>query len=222
MAENLPNIEYKRTKQNPTIDSETTMYELSFYKDADYLANIDNFVAFVKSVERMIRNSKYYKRYIKYIKEDVGLNFCQVLSNIRVEDEKAKTKIEMHHGPILTLFDYVSIVVDWMLIKGKKITTFDVADIVIEEHFNNNIQVVMLSETVHQAVHDDGIFLNINHAFGDLNAFIKKYRDGISDEMISRINKYLSVCEQYDSFDKHILDLKDTVRSWSVYEEDED
>lgn len=214
----LPNIDFKKSKQNPTLDSETSMFELPFYKDTDYLSNIDNFVAFVKGVERMVRSSKYYSRYISYLKNDIGLNFCQVLSNIKVEDEKAVTKIEMHHGPILTLFDYASIIIDWMLYNNKKVSTFDVADILIEEHFNNNIQVVMLSETVHQLVHDDKVFLNINQAFGNLNAFIKKYRDGISDEMIQRINKYLDTCSRYESFDKHILDLQDTVRSWSIYE----
>ena len=34
----------------------------------------------------------------------------------------------MHHGPILTLFDVTSIILNYMLIKGMKITTFSVAN----------------------------------------------------------------------------------------------
>lgn len=211
---NLPNIDYKKPVKNPTIDSETSLYELPFYKDADYLANLDNFVGFIKAVERLVRNDKSYKRYISYIKTDVGLNFCQVLSNIKVEDPNANTKLEMHHGPILTLFDYASILVDWSLAHEKKITTFSIANRLLDEHFKNHIQVVMLSETVHQLFHEGKVFLNIKHAFGDLNAFIKKYRDGISDEHIAKINKYLDTCEKYDSFDRNALELKDTIRSW--------
>ena len=218
MAKNLPNIEYKKTKKNPTLDADTSMYELPFYKDADYLSNLDNFVSFIKAVEQLVRTSKYYKRYIKYIKEDVGLNFCEVLSNIAVDDENALTKIEMHHGPILTLFDYATIITDWMLANNKKITTFSVADLLLEEHFNNNIQVVMLSETVHELVHDGKVFLNIKHAFGDLNTFLNKYHDGVSPETLTKINKYLDTCRKYDSFDKNTLDLAVTVKSWSLYE----
>lgn len=214
--QDLPNIQYKKTGKNPTLDSDTSLYVLPFYKNSDYFANLDNFVGFVKAVEKLVRTSKYYKRYIKYIKEDVGLNFCQVLSNIKQEDEESNVDIEMHHGPILTLFDYISIVVDWMLYNDKKITTFIVADIIIEEHFNNNIQVVMLSKTVHEQVHENNVFLSTKHAFGDLNAFINKYKKGgISDEMRDKINRYIELCEKYDSFDKHILDLREQMKSYS-------
>jgi hypothetical protein len=215
---NLPNIEYKKPKKNPTVDSETSRYELPFYKDVEYLSTLDNFVSFIKAVEQTVRRSKEYKRYIKYIRTDIGLNFCGVLSNIQIDDEKALTKLEMHHGPILTLFDYASIITDYMITKNERITTFSVADRLLEEHFNNNIQVVMLSETVHEMAHTGAVFLNINHAFGNLDAFLKKYRDGVSDEQISRINKYLDTCRKYESFDKHALDLSDTVKSWNIYE----
>lgn len=213
--DNLPNIDFKKPHKNPTIDSDTSLYSLPFYKDAEYFSNLDNFVGFVKAVEVQVRGSKFYSRYVKYIKEDVGLNFCQVLSNIKTEEEDSAVKIEMHHGPILTLFDYIAIMVDYYLYNDKKINTFIIADKILEEHFKNRIQVVMLSETVHQEVHENNIFLNIKHAFGDLNAFLDKYHDGLSDEQIVKINKYLELCEKYDSFDKHTLDLRENIKKWS-------
>lgn len=212
---NLPNIKYKKPGKNPTIDAETSLYVIPFYKDAEYFANLDNFIAFVKATEQMIRTSKFYARYIKYIKEDIGLNFCQVMSNIKQEEEGENVKIEMHHGPILTLFDYVSIVTDYLLYHNKKITTYTVADIVLEEHFNNNVQIVMLSETAHELVHDGDVFINYKQGFGNLEAFLKKYRDGISDDQISKINKYIELSEKYDSFDKHVLDLRQNVKKWT-------
>jgi len=212
--QDLPNIEYKRTNKNPTIDSETSLYTLPFYKDTEYFANLDNFVGFVKAVENMVRTSKYYSRYIAYLKEDIGLNFCQVLSNIKQEDEDAKVEIEMHHGPILTLFDYICILVDWSLYHDKKISTFSMANLMLEEHFENRVQVVMLSKTVHEEVHERNVFLNTKHAFGDLNAFIEKYKDGISQEQIDKINNYIKLCEKYDSFDKNTLKLREKIKSW--------
>ena len=65
----IPNIEFKKTKRNPTLDSDTSLFELPFYKDVEYFTNLDNFVTFVNAVERLVRSSKYYSRYIKYIKE---------------------------------------------------------------------------------------------------------------------------------------------------------
>ena len=47
-----------------------------------------------------------------------------------VDDEKAT--IEMHHGPILTLFDCCSIVTMSMIHRGEKLTTPRVAKIVLQ------------------------------------------------------------------------------------------
>lgn len=208
---NLPNIEYKKINKNPTIDSETSEFELPFYKDVEYFANIDNFVSFVKAVERMVRSSSFYSRYISFLKEDIGLVNCQVLSNISHDD----ADIEMHHGPILTLFDYVSIVTDHFLATGKKVNTFTVADTVIEEHYNHNVQVVMLSKTVHEQVHENNIFINLNQAFGDLNKFLRKYRQGVHPDQVEKINKYIEMSKKYDSFDKDVLKLSGFVKNWS-------
>lgn len=211
---NLPNINYKKVNKNPTIDSETAEFELPFYKDAEYFANLDNFISFIKSVEKLVRTSEYYKRYIAYIRNDIGLNCCQVLSNIQ-PDEEDNTELEMHHGPILTLFDYAAIITDYLLYTGKKITTFMVADLVLEEHFNNNVQVVMLSKTVHEQVGENVIFINLKQAFGDLNAFLKKYKNGLHEEQIEKINRYIELSQRYDSFDKNILELKGFVKNWA-------
>ena len=211
----IPNIDFKKPVKNPTIDSDTSLYTLPFYKDVEYFSNLDNFVGFIKATESLVRTSKYYSRYIKYLKEEVGLNFCQVLSNIKQEDETSNVDIEMHHGPILTLFDYISIVIDHMIYNNMNVNTFKVADIILEEHFNNNVQVVMLSKTVHEEVHMNNVFISTKQAFGDLNAFITKYKDGISDEQIVKINKYIEMSEKYDSYDKGILDLRDKIRSWN-------
>lgn len=211
---NLPNINYKKVNKNPTIDSETAEFELPFYKDAEYFANLDNFISFIKSVEKLVRTSEYYKRYIAYIRNDIGLNCCQVLSNIQ-PDEEDNTELEMHHGPILTLFDYAAIITDYLLYTGKKITTFMVADLVLEEHFNNNIQVVMLSKTVHEQVGENVIFINLKQAFGDLNAFLKKYKNGLHEEQIEKINRYIELSQRYDSFDKNVLELKGFVKNWA-------
>lgn len=216
LANTLSNILYKKKKTNPTLDSETSLYRLPFFKDEEFFSNLDNYIAFIKSVENQVRTSKHYARYIKYIKEDVGLDFCQVLSNVRATEEDS-TEIEMHHGPIFTLFDYASVITFHMLAHGKKVTTFGVANTLLQEHFNNHVQVVMLSKTVHEEVHAGDIFINTKQAFGDINAFFAKYRDGINDEMVKKINRHIEMSEKYDSFDNGALKLSESVKSWANF-----
>lgn len=212
----LPGIDVKKRKHNPVIDSDNSLYELPLYKDADYFFNIDNYIFFIKAVEKLVRSSTYYSRYIAHLKKDKGLDFCQVKGNIQEDEESGKKDIiEMHHGPILTLFDCVSIVVDYLIYKNEKITTFKVADIIIDEHFKYNIQTVMLCKTVHEEVHANNIFINMKQGFGNINKFLEKYSEGIQPEQIYKINKYIELSEKYDSFDKDVMKLNKNVTKWS-------
>jgi hypothetical protein len=210
----IPGINFKGKKKNPRLDAESSIFELTFYKDREYFSVMENLNNFVKSVEALCRKSKYYKRYVKFIKEDVQLDCCQVLSNVEVNEDSG-ISLEMHHGPILTLYDYCVIIIDTLLAKEyDQITTFRVADIIMREHYMNNIQVVMLTKTVHEAV-DEGLFLNYKQGFGNLGLFLKKYKDGISKDQIFKINAYIRMCEDYNSFDNMLLALKDRVKEWS-------
>ncbi len=89
----LPGIDVRKSKRNPTIDSEESLYELPFYKDADYFFNIDNYVFFIKAVEKLVRSSIYYSWYIAHLKKDLGMNFCQVKSNIQENEEEKKDNL---------------------------------------------------------------------------------------------------------------------------------
>ena len=205
-SSNIPGIEVNKPNTNPTIDSEESFYELPFYKDADYMFSLENEVAFIKSVERLVRTSKYYSRYIAHMKNDLGMNFCQVKSNIAEPDENGGL-IEMHHGPIFTLFDVVSIVLNYMIVKNMKVTTFSVANRVIEEHFKHRVQTVMLCKTVHQAVHDNKVFLNYKQGFGDLYSFLEYYYEGLDESHVRAIMDYIEKSEKYDSNDFGNLDV---------------
>lgn len=208
---NIPNIKHHGQKE-PVVDSDSSLFEIPFYKDGEYFSNLDNFVSFVKGVEKVARNSPYYKRFIAFLKEDKGLNYCQVLGNV---EETKGVKIEMHHGPIFTLFDYAAIITEYMLRKNKKVTTFSVAKVLMEEHFNNNIHVVMVCQTVHEEIHANNIFLNLKQGYGNFNRFVKKYREGISPNQVATINNYIEKSLKYESDDKGTLKLLREVRSWS-------
>lgn len=207
MPKLLPDIEYGKDNTIPFIDSPNSMYRIPMYKTSEYFANLDSYVNFIKGVEKVVRTNDRYNKYINHLKTKYGLRFCQVLPEITDQD----ADIEMHHGPILTLYDYCAIILEYYLIKGWKVSTFRIADTVLDEHQKHRVQVVMLCETVHQEVHNREIFLNYKQAFGDLNAFIKKYGIAISEEYKEKINRYIDKSLMYDSNDFGILELNKTL-----------
>ena len=115
----------------------------------------------------------------------------------------------MHHGPIFNLFDYCSIILEYYLIKKWKINTFRIADTVLTEHQKNHVQIVMLSSTIHQEVHARDIFINYRQAYGDLNAFIRKYGIAFTDEHKEKLNRYIDRSLMIESTDNGLLKLSD-------------
>lgn len=203
MATSLPDILYMKDRQTPIIDSPQSIYQIPYFKGNDYFSNWESYNNFVKSCEHVVRNNDRYRKYIHFLKKEVRLNHCQVLSKLDDED----CTIEMHHGPIFNLFDYCSIILEYYLAKNWKITTFRIADTVLTEHQKNHVQIVMLSSTVHQEVHARDIFINYRHAYGDLNAFIKKYGFAFNDSHIEKYNRYIDKSMMTDSDDYGLLKL---------------
>ena len=209
MPKTLPNIVYTSddTKITPILDAYNSMYCIPYNKPESYFSNIDSYTAFIKGCETLVRNNDRYSQYINYLKKEVKLDHCQVLKNVTDED----ADIEMHHGPVFTLFDYCAIILEYFQFKKWKITTPRVADLVLTEHENNRVQIVMLSSTIHEKVHAREIFISMNQAYGNLNAFIKKYEPVISSEYRTKLNRYIDRCKMMDSDDYGVLDLSNRV-----------
>lgn len=217
MTTQLPNIDYGLQGES-TIDSPSSEVYIPFLKNQMYFSSIDNEVRFVKAVEALVRSHPDYKRYVKIVRESLGLTYCQVMSNISdaaPEGQVTERLLDMHHGPVLNLFDTVSIITRSLVNKGIDVTTFMVAEITIDEHFEHNVQVTMLSETVHEQVHQNTIFLNMKHGHGDINAFLTKYKNGLNNSLIRKINDYIERSKANESYDTGVLTLNRHVSDWS-------
>lgn len=204
MSKSLPEIIYAKTKDSPIVDAESSFYLLPYYKDLDYFtSSYDTYVNFIKGCEKMVRTNDRYKKYINYLKKEVKLDRCQVLKNITDTD----ADIEMHHGPIFTLFDYCAIILEYFILHKWKISTTRIADLVLDEHQKNRIQVVMVSKSVHEEITNHNIFINYHQAFGDIVGFIDKYKNAISTDYREQINRYIDRSLLYDSNDFGVLEL---------------
>ena len=60
---------------------------------------------------------------------------------------------------------------------------------------------------MHQEVHARDIFINYRHAYGDLNAFIKKYGVALTDDHKEKLNRYIDKSIMIDSNDYGLLTL---------------
>lgn len=210
--------------QYPYVDCDQSTFYLPFYKHEDeYFSSYENYINFIKECEKLVRKHKYYKKHKKVLIEVVGMKTCQVLSNISTEDDpKEKITMEMHHGPLLTLFDVCTIVLNSLMAKEDPfITTFRVANIVIEEHRLMRVRCVLLTKTVHQLVTEGKVILNYNMGVGDTAEFLKIYSDGLDNNLIHKINKYIKWSMENDSTDSELLEVASVFREWGCNDFDD-
>lgn len=200
----MPNIVYKGNYLKQVCDEKDEYSSISLYADEESFDDEKFYNSFISDCERTVRRSDDYKAFEKFVKGTLGINFCQVNPNITTED----ATIEMHHGPMFTLYDYCNIVLTDFRRKNKKITSFRIADKVLDEHFDLNVQVVMLTVTNHEGVHNKDIFLNVKQGIGDVNRFIEKYKDSLNDDYKYRIYRYIDLCKESPSFDNGFLDIE--------------
>lgn len=189
------------TKDNNIIitPNENSKAFLSYLRDNINITNDKDRREFITGTERIIRISNDYKVYIAHLKEDVpGCRSCALFNHIT--DEMAP--LEMHHGPIFTLAEIVTIVLNHFVKTGKEISSFKIADQVLEDHFDHLIQTVFLCKSAHAIVSDKKIgkeaFISMEHVpVGDIVEFITKYNDAITYYEINKLRNYLYMSELY-------------------------
>jgi len=141
----------------------------------------------ISYIEREIRTSYEYKKYLNYLKTELDLTKCSLLPNIDCSDGAAS--LEFHHYPI-NLFEITEIVGTQMietLGEHDKISCFDIAERVMEEHYKGNVGLVPLTKTLHEMAHNRSIIVPITKVNGNYKAFLKKYDSYIPTEIKDRI-----------------------------------
>ena len=208
---NIKNVKTKKDKKGNLVleyDKASGMF-ITLMTSDNKLSNTNERHRFIKKTESIIRKSIQYKAYKKKLM-DSGINMCAILGN--VTDEKAK--IEMHHGPIFTLWDYVEITIQYLYKNNQPLSTFKIADTVLSDHFDDLIQVVMISESVHKTVHNptnNTLNLPLESAWGDLVGYLEKYKGCFDYKHFAKLNDYLGLDKSnynFDVFKTKITELK--------------
>lgn len=142
---------------------------------------------FIERTKRIVRSSKEYKDYIRYLKENMDMDRCVFFKKVKHTSDNA-IKIEVHHEPF-TLDDIVRTVINKQLSEGRKLNDLDVANEVMELHYNDMVGLVPLSETIHELVHSDTnkVFVPLNMVYGNFNKFFELYQDYMEDDILTRL-----------------------------------
>lgn len=185
-SNNIGNIETKEENNNQVIKGSNSYYKQAYRVERFYEAK--EFDKYVKSIEKLVRQSEEYEKYIGFLRNVIGLHTCTFLGN--VTDEMAD--IEFHHYPF-TLYDIVVTVLDNELMNGKSITSFEIASKVIELHFNHKVGLVPLTKTAHELVHAGKIFINLNQVYGYYTKFIEEYAKAINPALIEGYNSLVEM-----------------------------
>jgi hypothetical protein len=220
--EKLKNLVSNTTDTNTivAVENKERLINIAYNKRESAFMNASDFIKFVKTVEGLIRKSKEYASYIAYLKVDIGLTRCSIFGNI--DDQVAK--IEMHHGPIFTLYDYVEITLSHLFKTKQPVNSSNVAYNVLRDHFDNIIQVVMLSEAAHVAVHnykgDGRFFVSLDSAWGDLTRYLEKYSNSLNVTHVQKIKKYMDEYNKYKNADSkehnRMAIFTEYIKKWDI------
>lgn len=218
----IPDIEIEYDDNyNPMVTSPNAPYGLPFYQTKETMMDVEVYKRFLDNAIAQFRHSKFYKNYKSFLMS-LGLDHCQILSNINEENVGARG-IEMNHN-FLTIFDIALLITEHVLNTVGYISTFDLIYLLKLEHKENRIPIVMLSETVHEIYHqNDDMILPAQMCYGNWIELLQKYNRGITvriaQKVINYIDRSINESAENAAVINDLLGLRENVESWGRFNE---
>jgi len=199
----------KKVETNGIKEEVLEINSIPKFDTEDYdLFDKKDFNKYMTSIEKIVRGSFEYRTFINFIRENMEMNTCSFIANVSNADN-FKIKIEIHHDPI-TLYDYCLIVYNKRVANNEPLDEELVAKEVMFLHYNLLIGLIPLSQTVHQLVHNNYLFIPLTHIMGKWQEFIKAYDEFIPAEIKDKLDRSIEFTQSYDDNmnDNHLLDRK--------------
>lgn len=187
----------KIPKDIPAIDIED--YDLMDDKDRE---------KYINDLERHVRSSYEYRAMVQYLKEYMNMNSCAFLPNVTNETNR-KIRIEIHHSPF-TLRDICVTIINKRMKNNEMLTIESVAYEVMFVHYSLMVGLIPLSETVHQLVHSQYLFIPTNKVYGYYKAFVQNYYNYIDPELLDKLDELekLTLEGTYNETYKNVLEKR--------------
>ncbi len=163
---------------------------------------------YINDLERHVRSSYEYRNMVQYLREYMNMNSCAFIPNVTNEVNR-KIKIELHHSPF-TLRDICVTILNKRMKNNEMLTIESVAYEVMFVHYSLMVGLIPLSETVHQLVHSQYIFIPTDKVYGYYKNFVKTYNDYIDPELLDKLDELerLTIAGTYNDSYKEVLEKK--------------
>ena len=163
---------------------------------------------YINDLERHVRSSYEYRNMVQYLREYMNMNSCAFIPNITNEVNR-KIKIELHHSPV-TLRDICVTILNKRMKNNEILTIESVAYEVMFVHYSLMVGLIPLSETAHQLVHSQYIFIPTDKVYGYYKNFVKTYNDYIDPELLDKLDELerLTIAGTYNDSYKEVLEKK--------------
>lgn len=179
-------------------------FDISDLSDSD-LNNPKAYGKFITRIERICRTSFEYKQLINFLRDYAGFNKCSIMENVSNEEERA-IKIHIHHHP-LTLYDIVWTIANKHKANNESMDEDMIAKEVMYNHYTLHVGLIPLSETVHEMVHNQYLFIPTWAVFGQWKKFVDEYKDYMAADTLSNLEKLEKMSQTYNyEDDTKILD----------------
>ena len=179
--------EYEYIDNIPTIIKIDSLPEYDRY---DYDLNDDkSFKSYIDAVEKIVRTSFEYRQMVNYLREYLDMNKCAFYENVTNADT-TKIRIEIHHAPFM-LRDICYIVYNKRVAFREPLDEEMVAKEIMYLHYCLWVGLIPLSETVHELVHNQYIFVPCTKVLGNWKEFYNRYEPYMSTEQIEAIKNII-------------------------------
>lgn len=174
------------------------MREIPDYNLYDFDLNDDkSFKKYIQSIEKSVRSSFEYKEMVKFLREYMDMNQCAFYENINNTDN-TKVRIEIHHEP-LSLYDICLIVYNKRVAFNEPLDEEYVAKEVMYLHYNLQVGLIPLAETVHELVHASYLFVPSTAVLGKYREFVNMYEPYMLPEQLEVLEHIEEATKLYDS-----------------------
>ena len=177
------------------------------FEDYDLMDDKDR-EKYIVDLERHVRSSFEYRQMVQYLRDYMNMNSCAFIPNISNETSR-RVRIEIHHSPF-TLRDICCVILNKRMKNGEMLTIESVGYEVMFVHYSLMVGLIPLSETVHELVHTQYLFVPTNKVYGYYKAFVQTYYNYIDPELLDKLNELekLTIAGTYNDTYKQVLEKK--------------
>ena len=147
----------------------STLHPCSLSLRVKNFLDSNEYVKFIKGIERTVRASCEFKQWREYIIEVLQVDSCSISKETR-ED----CSIEIHHH-VPSLFVLIKTIINKHVLDGVPFCSFDICTECIELHFKNKIGFVPLISSLHEKFHNKKLEIPSELIMGDYKWLLQNY-----------------------------------------------